>query len=521
MKRIFKVMIPLLIFAILFSSCALNNSDKTLEQISIYINENKFNECYQLVKELDSDTINEISSDACNIIIAKFIELKDNAKIKESNIFDLSLIDTAFAEKCKKLWNTISLFKINKEYEQYGECLKLRFYSEMINYTQYCDIYSLAKKVNNSGYLERLSEALEQYESNGENSSLKLLYDEINAIDLSSFDPQQYLVSDYKNANNEIINSLSELNEGFSSGDSTAVAGAINELYDALSEILYIADTLIAVNSMQNAIYNKISKENLFAPFENDITIKKRDFVPGISFSLDLIFGGIEADKDEDSTVATTTPFDEKTPIKDVIKIATSAINKTKAFTSNVEVTLTQERNIRLSGFEADQSLADSENMLRHQLSQVVEKSNGKGRRVLTFANGTSTEGSLSSFVPPANNQASLESDCVIDYTCVKGSGGYIITLKLKPELIKSGNKSSDIGSIINTFEFDNSADVNDFNTSYSETDISLIINNNGMLIEMEYTIDGVSDCDFNVENNNQYEAQFTFNNTYTYEFKY
>lgn len=521
MKRIFKVMIPLLIFAILFSSCALNSSNKALEQISTYISENKLNECYQLVKDLDGDTINEINSDACNIIINKFIELKSNADINESNIFDLSLIDTDFAEKCQKLWNIISLFKIDKEYEQYGECLKLRFYSEMINYTQYCDIYSLAKKVNNSGYLERLSEALEKYESSGENSSLKLLYDEIKAIDLSSFDPQQYLVSDYKNANNEIISSLYELNEGFSVGDSTAVAGAINDLYDALTEILYIADTLLAVNSMQNGIYNKISNENLFAPFDNDITIKKRDFIPGISFSLDLIFGGINDDKDEESTVATTTPSDEKMPIKDVIKIATSAINKTKAFNNNVEITLTQERSIKLSGFEAEQSLADSENMLRHQLSQAIEKSNGKGRRVVAFANGTSTEGSLNSFVPPTNKQASLDSECINDYTCVKGSGGYIITLKLKPELIKAGDKSSNISSIINTFEFDNSADVNDFNTSYSETEISLIINNNGMLIEMEYTIDGVSDCEFKVSNNTEYEAQFTFNNTYTYEFKY
>ena len=64
--------------------------------------------------------------------------------------------------------------------------------------------------------------------------------------------------------------------------------------------------------------------------------------------------------------------------------------------------------------------------------------------------------------------------------------------------------------------------EVKDYDTSYSATNISLIVNNNGRLIEMKYTIDGISNCEFEENNgSNEYKAQFTFKNTYKYEFKY
>ena len=131
--------------------------------------------------------------------------------IDETNIFDLSLIDTSFAEKCQKLWNIISEFAIDDNYELYYECINLRYYSEMIDYTRYCDIYSLAKKVNSSGYLDDLSVALYEYENKGNNSNLKLLFDDIRNIDYSSFDPQQYLVSDFRNAHEKIVKAIKKI----------------------------------------------------------------------------------------------------------------------------------------------------------------------------------------------------------------------------------------------------------------------------------------------------------------------
>ncbi|MBO5943971.1 MAG: hypothetical protein J6Q50_01580, partial [Clostridia bacterium] len=92
----------------------------------------------------------------------------------------------------------------------------------------------------------------------------------------------------------------------------------------------------------------------------------------------------------------------------------------------------------------------------------------------------------------------------------------------INPELIKLGKKSNGIGLIVNTFEFDNSNAVKDFDTSYSETNITIIVNNNKNLIEMEYNLNGISNCVFDEKNTSfEYKAQFTFNNKYLYEFKY
>ena len=175
-----------------------------------------------------------------------------------------------------------------------------------------------------------------------------------------------------------------------------------------------------------------------------------------------------------------------------------------------------------MTDFETDSTIADAENMIKSQLNQVIKQSNGTGEKSASFSNGTDGKQSLNSFIPPSDKTVSINPDAISNYTCVKGSGGYIITLTLKPELVKKGDKTSNISSIVNTFEFDNSEEVKDFDTSYSTTNISLIINNSGRLIEMQYTIDGISNCEFEENNgSNEYKAQFTFKNTYKYEFKY
>ncbi len=525
MKRIIKLISPLLIIAILLTSCTFNSSDKTLEQIKTLIADNELNTCLQLVKDLENEEKSAINNDVCNIVINKFIELRDKTKIDETNIFDLSLIDTSFAEKCQKLWNIISEFTIDDNYELYNECINLRYYSEMIDYTRYCDIYSLAKKANASGYLDDLSSALHEYENKGNNAILKLVFDDIRNIDFSTFDPQQYLVSDFRNAHDKIVNAINNLDDGFNANDSTTVATAINSLHSALDDILYITDTLSAVNAIQKNIFNKVSSDNLYAPFDNEIKITRRDYTTGMSFSLDTIFCGVDTvikDNNNNNTETTTNKDDGKISLDDTIKITVNAINKTKSFTGDVNITITQTRNINLTDFETDSTIADAESMIKSQLNQVIKQSNGTGKKSATFSGGTDGKQSLNSFIPPANKTVTIKPDAISDYNCVKGSGGYIITLILKPELVNKSDKTSNIGSIVNTFEFDNSEEVKDFDTSYSATNISLIVNNNGRLIEMEYTIDGISNCEFEENNgSNEYKAQFTFKNTYKYEFKY
>ena len=320
----------------------------------------------------------------------------------------------------------------------------------------------------------------------------------------------------------KIVKAINDLDDGFNANDSSTVATAINSLHSALDDILYITDTLSAVNAMQITIFNKVSSDNLYAPFDNEIKVTKREYTTGMSFALDGIFGGV-GDIITDNNIESTTKIDEETiSLEDTIKITTNAINKTKAFTGNVNIVLTQTRNIYLTDFETDSTIADAENMIKSQLNQVIKQSNGTGEKSASFSNGTDGKQSLNSFIPPSDKTVSINPDAVSNYTCVKGSGGYIITLTLKPELVKKGDKTSNISSIVNTFEFDNSEEVKDFDTSYSTTDISLIINNSGRLIEMQYTIDGISNCEFEENNgSNEYKAQFTFKNTYKYEFKY
>ena len=522
MKLFLKIISPLLVITILMSSCAFNNSEKSLEQIEDYLVNNEYNACYQLVKEMDIEDKQALNKEVCDTVINKFIELRNKTKINETNFYDLSLIDTYFAESCQKLWNIISEFTIDDNYELYYECINLRYYSEMIDYTRYCDIYTLLKMVNDSDYLNKLSTALYDYESKGTNSTLKLLFDEINSINLSSFDPQQYLVSDFRNAHNRIVSAINELDDGFSANDSTTVASAINTLHHALEDILYITDTVIVVNTMQKTIYNKLSSENLYAPFENEINITKREYTSGMQVSLEIIFGGKQELENNETVESTTTKKDDEISLEDAIDIATTAINNTKVYTDNLDVTLTQTRNIKLTAFETDSTIADAENMIRSELNNSISKSNGTGKKTTSFSNGVCGNTTLNNYIPPTNTHASINKDSVKNYTCTKGSGGYIIKFTLNPELIKSGKKSNGIGLIINTFEFDNSSAVKDFDTSYSETNITIIVNNSKKLIEMEYNLNGISNCVFDEKNTSfEYKAQFTFNNKYLYEFKY
>lgn len=522
MKRFFKIISPLLAVMIFLSSCAFNSSEKTLEQIKNYLANNEYNVCFQLVNEMGTEDKQSINKDVCDVVINKFIELRSKTKINESNFYDLSLIDTSFAESCQKLWNILSEFTIDDNYELYYECINLRYYSEMINFTRYCDIYTLLKRVNNSDYLNQLSTALYEYESKGNNSTLKLLFDEIKNINFNSFNPQQYLVSDFRNAHDKILSAINELEDGFSASNSSTVASAINALHNALEEILYITDTVTVVNTMQKNIYSKLSSENLYTPFNNEIKITKREYTSGMQFSLELIFGGKQESENNKELESTTSKNDDKISLEDAIDIATTAINNTKAHTDNLDITLIQTRNIKLTAFETDSSMTDAENMIRSELNNSINKSNGTGKKITSFSNGVSGDITLNSYIPPSNTKASINKESVKDYSCTKGSGGYIIKFTLNPELVKSNKKSNGVGLIVNTFEFDNSGAVKDFDTSYSETNITIMVNNNKKLIEMEYNLNGISNCVFEEKNTSfEYKAQFTFNNKYIYEFKY
>lgn len=521
MKRILKVICIFLAITLAFSSCSLDGN-KILKEINEYIANDDYNGCYEYVMGLDQDKKEKINDEVCNTIITKFIELKDKTDVSFENIYDLSTYDTSFAEVCQKLWNIISQFTVEKEDSYYQSCVFLRYFAEMVDYTRYDEIYSLIKKVYNTNYLNKLSTALSEYEINGKNTPLLSIYEEIKAINLDSYDPQQFLVEDYKNAHEKLINSLYKLKNAFSINDPSSVATSINDLKNALTDILYITDTLSAVNSMQKNIYNKLSTENIFNRFDSEIQVKKREFNSGMSFSLNTVYGDYNNSSDTNNDVSTTNPETAKATKEEVLSIAVNAINKTKKYKGNVTAVLTQTRDITLSDFKSSTNIKDAEELEKSQLSQAIEQSNGTGKTTYKFSNGTDRNQTLNSFVPPSNKSAVSNADAITDYSILKGSGGYVITLKLDREFVKTGQPSLIINSLVNTFEFENSSGVKKFESSYAETVIELIVNNNGMLAEYRYTLDGVSNCDFGEQNSDDiYKAQFTFKNEYLYKFSY
>ncbi len=521
MKRITKFVCLILSVTVILTSCGFN-SNKAIDEINTYLNDNNFNACLEYVKELNQEEKNAINDDVCNAVTSKFLELKSNTKIDLNNVYDLSAFDTLFTEKCQKLWNIISEFSIDKEDSFYQNCVYLHYYAEMIDYARFCEIFSLMKKVNESNYLDIISTALYEYETNGSNAQLKTAYDKAKAFNYNSFDPQQYLVSDFRSAHDIIVDSLYELNDAFTVNDSNTVATSINTLNNALTEMLYITDTLSTVNSIQKNIYNKLSTENLFLPFNEDFTVSKREFTSGISFSLNIIFGSASVSPNENNDETTTIVNSEMISKEDALKIVVNAINKTKKFKDDVEITLTETKNIQLTDLDSDTNLQDAEDILESQLNQSISQGNGTTKTVAKFSNGTDGTQTLNDFVPPSAKDAVMNSDAVIEHSVVKGSGGYVVTLKFDKEYVDFGEQSIIVNSLVNPFMFADSENLVDSETSYGETTISVSVNNAGRLIKMDYIINGVNKSKFQENNgNDSYEAHFKFENSYIYKFSY
>ena len=136
---------------------------------------------------------------------------------------------------------------------------------------------------------------------------------------------------------------------------------------------------------MQITIFNKVSNDNLYALFDNEIKVTKRDYTTGMSFALDNIFGGVKDIVVDNNTETTTNKDSNKISLEDAIKITENAINKTKAFTGDVNITLTQTRNISLTDFETSSTIVDAETIIKSQLNQVIKQSNGTGKQTVKF----------------------------------------------------------------------------------------------------------------------------------------
>lgn len=515
MKKTIKIISALLAMILIFSSCSLSKEDPQ-KKISALLEEKKYNDCAEYIKSLSEEEKASINGETAAIIIAEYSSLAE--KISKEKIFDLTAYSKEFTENCRSLWNVASLLEINSETENYGEFIYLRYFAAMNDMMRYREICALLKAAGNSGYLEHLSAALLKYEKDGEYGDFENCYAEAEAFSYGQFDPGQYMVGDFRTAHDKIIKNLHSLDNGFTTDDTKVVASSVNAIKDSLNTILKMTDTVKAVYEKQNEIFNLISADGINSAFRTEITVPEQSYEAGMSFSLEYIFG-----KDPgfiDGSIIDEMPASdgESVPLEDAVEKTVKAINDTKLYKKELNITLTAQQHIKLNEFKSDNP---TDNITKMQVNSMLEKSNGYGRDTFSFTDGKNGTDVLEKFIPPASGSASLNKDAVTDCKAVHGSGGYVITLTLAEETGTKKSPAVNIPSIVNGSVFDNIDSVSDYTTVYEPASIMVIINNDGLLSKLQYTVKGTSECIFTDEVENTTETKFSFEHKFMYDFIY
>lgn len=521
MRNFIKTISVILVISLLFSSCGTNSVDKATVQIEEYLKENQYNECLQYVSGLETNVKNQVTSSALSLISTEYNELLTENKVETDNCYALDSIDNNFAENCRKLWNIAKIFNITSEYENYADFIYLHYYAEMCNYTKFGEIYSLLESVHKSGYLNEITDAMYAYDNAGDSFAFDDAYKVALNFDYGAFNPQEYLVEDYRKAHNDTVKALKSLSNGFATSDVNVIASSMSDLEEALSTILYITDTLNAIHAKQIFILNELSNGELNTKFNTDLEIKKRDYEVGVTFSLDNIFGEIITE-DDNNVVGDDAVTDKKISKNDALKIAVNAINKTKAYQSKLNVSYSQTKNIQMTSFETDSSINDTVELAKSTINNALENSNGTKKTDILFNKGVSGNISLDSFIPPSDKKAVGNADSIKEYNVISGSGGYVISITFLPEATTKDSAIKGVGSIINGFSFEGNESISEYKSTYSTATVMVTVNNSGLLDKMEYKIVGISDCTFVDDNGDfAFDAQFSFSEEYSYDFEY
>ncbi len=521
MRKLFKTISIILVISVLLSACGANSAEKVTAQVEEYFKNNQYNDCLEYVNQLETDIKNQVNSSVLSLISKEYNELITEKKANLGDCYALDSINNSFAENCRKLWNIARVFSISKQDENYSNFVYLHYFAEMCNYTKYSEIYSLLKSVHESGYLNKITDAIYTYDSDGNSFAFNDAYQCAILFRYDSYNPQEYLVEEYRDAHNNAVKALKSLNNGFATSDVNVIASSMSDLEDALSSILYITDTLNAIHAKQIYIFNELSNGELNTVFNTDLEISERDYEIGHVFSLEGIFGAISNGANTENTTDNSA-VDEKISKKDALKIAVNAINKTKAYQGKLNVAYAQTINIQMTSFENEANINDTVELTKATINNALDNANGTKKTDILFNNGTNGSISLNSFIPPSNNKAVGNAESIKEYNVVSGSGGYVISITFLPEVKSKISEIKGVGSIINGFTFENSKNISDYNSSYSIAKVMVTVNNSGLLEKMEYEISGTSDCNF-IDDNEKFlfEAQFSFSEKYTYSFEY
>ena len=519
MKKALKIISLLIAIVIAFSSCAINDSDKNIEHIQELLNNKKYNECNQFVSELETSEKSAISNDVLSAVSNQFDLMVAEENVDISKIYYIPYFENEFTENCRRLWNIVEQFEISKELEFYNTFIYIRYFAELSNFIKYKELYSLLKALNEAEYAEKIDNALYEYETNANTELFKDVYEIVSQFNFGKFNPQEYLISDFRTVHDKIVKNLSNLIKAFDTKNSVAVASSINNLKDNMTVILKLYDTLNAVNAKLVFVYNSLSNgESLHQPFQTVIDIKTRDYETGIGFSLEHIFASAPVITDEEESTTENSGKDSK---NDALKKLLNAINNTKAYTGDVSATLTERRNIQITEFDAQTPIKETAIITQSKLENEIDKINGKKVKNYTFSEGLSENNKLSDFVPPYNKKASTTPDAIETYSVVEGSAGTVVTITFVPAKVKNGEKNK-IETVINGFKPFEKENIKESETYYSAVSVVATINHNELIEQIQYKITGVNSCTItDSTEDNIYNLKFSFDDKYIYEFKY
>lgn len=522
MKRFNKILSLILCLVFLFTSCV-KSGKKSIKEVEEFLAQKQYNECYQYLSELNDDKFSEIKTDIELLLITEFNSLTEKEKVDLTKPYTLTKYSSNFTESCRKLWNIASLLDITAENDNYNTFAYIKYFAESNNFIRFSELYALMSSVNDNGYVSKLHTHLNEYNTNGDYSKFESIYNNAKEFDYSQFDPQEYQVDDFRVAHDKLLKSLQSLCNGFATSNTAVVATSINSVYDSLSVILSLADTLKSVRANQISIYNDLfTEKNINKKFNTEIDKFESKYTINSDFGFDYLFNddktGFIDNSDVPETTDTTKP---EMPLKDAIKAVLNAINKTKNYKEETNVTVIQNINIDMTDFESDTKINSANEITKSKVNQILDQANGTRQLVKTFNNGVADDGTkLNTFIPPQSNSPSLNENDVDTYSVTKGSGGQVIVFNLKSTETSKSNPTASVNTIANGFKFDNVATVGDYKTYYSPCSVMFIIDNNGYLVKMQYTIDGVSDCTF-YEKDESVRAEFDFTEKYSYTFSY
>lgn len=521
MKRSIKIIAVLVSVILLFTSCGKISPDSVTEKMKSYFDNNDYKACKSFVDSLDGDVKNEVSASALKLTEDEFCEIYK--KYETYNIFDIALFDSSFIDKCARLWEIASAFTPSNEANSNENLQYLRYFSEISDSMRYKELFRMVKDMYKCGYLYSIEKSLNDYAESGEYAYFEEAKKIAAEFHYADYNPQEYFISDMRSVCEKTNKYLTSVNNGFATNDTSVVASAINNIYKTADTLLFACDSVQSIYNSLNDAMNTFRINGAFAEYKYEIKFsEERDYAAGTEFQLSNIFGlGYAPSNNGDTDNSNTDSSQTAVSKREAVAIAVNALNKTKAYKSEITVNRTQTVDIQMSAFKTESEITSAVSLVRIKINDALKKSNGTSKISKKFVNGECEGIVLNDSIPPSGRSASLDPSLVENYTAVKGSGGYVITFTLSSCTSTDDKISYNLLSMVDGFYFDNNVQNIEHKTFYKPTSISLVVNNSGYLSKYSYTISGVADCKF-AENGEQVATgEFSFTQQYNYDFTY